>query len=155
MERTDSTWRVAPASPGAPGAGRGPQGGAPAGGHGAPAALGAGALGVLSRPGVRSLRAAVWPVLLAALGAALGCWGLALCVYWPVSFAVWGARALPAANAMLTLGIVLAAAGGAALAGGALAHGGAGRPPPPGIPPGAPPGAPHRAPGSPIPPGVS
>src|SRR5690242_12879089 len=88
MERTDSTWRVAPASPAAPGAGRGPQGGAPAGGQGGPAAPGAGAagaLGLLSRPGVRSVPAAVWPILLAALGAALGCWGLALCVYWPVS----------------------------------------------------------------------
>ena len=99
MEQTDTTRRAAPAAPGAQ--------------------------RWLTRPDVR---AAVWPVLLAALGAALGCWGLALCVYWPVSFAVWGARALPAANAVLALGLVLAAAGGAALAGGAVVLGGAGRP---------------------------
>lgn len=99
MEQTDTARRAAPAAPGAQ---RWP-----------------------ARP---DLRAAVWPVLLAALGAALGCWGLALCVYWPVSFAVWGARALPVANAVLALGLVLAAAGGAALAGGAVALGGAGRP---------------------------
>jgi len=62
------------------------------------------------------VRVLVWPVGLAAGGAALLCWGLALGGYWPVAFALGGPRALPAAGAVLALGVVLAAGGGALLA---------------------------------------
>jgi hypothetical protein len=58
----------------------------------------------------------VWPAGLAAAGAALCCWGLALGGYWPVAFALYGPRVLPVAGATLALGVLLAAAGGALLA---------------------------------------
>jgi hypothetical protein len=57
-----------------------------------------------------------WPAGLAAAGAALVCWGLALGGYWPAALALYGQRALPAAGATLALGVALAAAGGAVLA---------------------------------------
>ena len=63
-----------------------------------------------------TLRARAWPAGLAAAGAALVCWGLALAGYWPVAVALSGTRALPAANAALAQGVLLAAAGGALLA---------------------------------------
>ena len=63
-----------------------------------------------------TLRALAWPAGLAATGAALCCWGLALAGYWPVAVALAGPRALPAANATLAQGVLLAAAGGALLA---------------------------------------
>jgi hypothetical protein len=63
-----------------------------------------------------TVRSSAWPVGLAAAGAALVCWGLALGGYWPVAFALGGQRALPTAGAVLTLGVLLAAAGGALLA---------------------------------------
>ena len=62
-----------------------------------------------------TIRALAWPVGLAAAGAALCCWGFALGGYWPVAFALGGPRALPAAIAVLALGILLAATGGALL----------------------------------------
>jgi hypothetical protein len=62
------------------------------------------------------LRGAMWPAGLAAAGAGLLCWGLALGGYWPVAFALYGPRALPVAGATLALGVGLAAAGGALLA---------------------------------------
>jgi fucose permease len=62
------------------------------------------------------VRAAARPVGLAAAGAALVCWGVALGGYWPVAFALGGQRALPTAGAVLALGVLLAAAGGALLA---------------------------------------
>jgi hypothetical protein len=62
------------------------------------------------------VRAVAWPVCLAAAGAALVCWGLALGGYWPVAFALAGQRALPTAGVVLALGVLLAAAGGALLA---------------------------------------
>jgi hypothetical protein len=62
------------------------------------------------------LRALAWPVGLAAAGAALVCWGLALGGYWPVAVALYGPRVLPAANAALAQGLLLAALGGALLA---------------------------------------
>ena len=63
-----------------------------------------------------SLRALAWPAGLAATGAMLCCWGLALAGYWPVAVALYGARVLPAANATLAQGVLLAAGGGALLA---------------------------------------
>jgi hypothetical protein len=62
------------------------------------------------------LRALAWPAGLAATGAALCCWGLALAGSWPVAVALYGPRVLPAANATLAQGLLLAAAGGALLA---------------------------------------
>jgi hypothetical protein len=62
------------------------------------------------------VRVLMWPVGLGAAGAALCCWGLALGGYWPVAFALGGPRALPAAGAVLALGVVLAAGGGGLLA---------------------------------------
>src|SRR5262245_20192098 len=62
------------------------------------------------------VRASAWSVGLAAAGAALVCWGLALGGYWPVASALGGQRVLPAANAVLVEGVLLAAAGGALLA---------------------------------------
>ena len=78
-----------------------------------------------------SLRALAWPAALAATGAALCCWGLALAGYWPVAVALYGTRALPAANATLAQGLLLAAAGGALLAASVAARRAAraGRPP--------------------------
>jgi hypothetical protein len=61
-------------------------------------------------------RAVARAVGLAAIGAALCCWGLALGGYWPVAVALGGQRALPAAGAVLAQGVLLAAAGGALLA---------------------------------------
>jgi len=58
---------------------------------------------------------------LAATGAALCCWGLALAGYWPVAVALSGARVLPAANTTLAQGLLLAVAGGALLAAAAAA----------------------------------
>jgi hypothetical protein len=63
-----------------------------------------------------TLRALAWPAGLAATGAALCCWGLALGGYWPVAVALYGTRALPAANASLAQGVLLAVLGGALLA---------------------------------------
>ena len=63
-----------------------------------------------------TLRALAWPAGLAAAGAALCCWGLALSGYWPVAVALSGPRVLPAANATLALGLLLAAVGRALLA---------------------------------------
>ena len=74
-----------------------------------------------------SLRALAWPAGLAATGAALCCWGLALAGYWPVAVALSGPRVLPVANATLALGVLLAALGGALLAA-AAASVAAGRP---------------------------
>jgi fucose permease len=62
------------------------------------------------------LRASAWPAGLAAAGAALVCWGLALGGYWPLAFALGGQRALPVAREVLALGVLLAAVGGALLA---------------------------------------
>ena len=62
------------------------------------------------------MRALAWPVGLAAVGAALVCWGLALAAYWPVAYALYGQRALATSSATLALGILLTAAGGAFLA---------------------------------------
>jgi hypothetical protein len=62
-----------------------------------------------------------WSTGLAAAGAALVCWGLALGGYWPVAFALYGPRVLPAAGATLALGVALAGAGGGLLAGGLVA----------------------------------
>jgi hypothetical protein len=62
------------------------------------------------------VRVLAWPVGLAAGGAALVCWGLALGGYWPIMYALAGQRALPAAGAVLLQGVALAAAGGALLA---------------------------------------
>ena len=81
-----------------------------------------------------TLRALAWPAGLAATGAALCCWGLALAGYWPVAVALYGPRILPAANATLALGVLLAALGGALLAA-AAASGAAGRPARAGRPP--------------------
>jgi hypothetical protein len=53
---------------------------------------------------------------LAASGAALVCWGLALGGCWPVACALYGQRALPAAGALLTQRVGLAATAGALLA---------------------------------------
>ncbi len=145
MEQTDTAWRAAPAGPagrpvhpgtaGAAGAacsgspaGTVPAGAGPSGGRlgvaGGAAGPGAAALQLLARPSVR--RAAV-PVALGALGAALCCWGLALCGYWTVAFALYGKTALPAASPVMALGLLLAAAGGASLAGTAAALRGASR----------------------------
>jgi hypothetical protein len=62
------------------------------------------------------VRVLAWPAALAAGGAALVCWGLALGGYWPIAYALAGQRALPAAGAVLLQGVALAAAGGALLA---------------------------------------
>jgi hypothetical protein len=56
------------------------------------------------------VRALVGPAGLVGAGCALGCRGLALGGYWPVAFALYGARALPAAGATLALGVLPAAA---------------------------------------------
>src|SRR5262245_44319063 len=81
--------------------------------------------------GRATLRALAWPAGLAATGAALCCWGLALAGYWPIAVALYGPRVLPAANATLAQGLLLAAAGGALLAASAAARRAAraGRPP--------------------------
>jgi hypothetical protein len=56
------------------------------------------------------VRALAGPTGLAGAGCALGCWGLALGGHWPVAFALYGMRALPAAGATLALGALPAAA---------------------------------------------
>ena len=56
------------------------------------------------------LRVLLWPAGLAAAGAALCCWGLALGGYWPVAFALSGPRVLPVAGATLAVGLMAAPA---------------------------------------------
>jgi hypothetical protein len=54
----------------------------------------------------------VWPAALAAAGAVLVCWGLALGGYWPFAVALHGPRALATAGA--TVVVVLRAGCGSA-----------------------------------------